>query len=596
MRIRPLLTLAILFSAPAAPTFAAKYTVGPPGSGKQYPSLPALFSAPGVDLKQGDLVEVDGDATYSGSGAVGIKMGQDDGGAPGNPVRIVGVAINGKRPLLTMSSGDHVIKFERSNHVVFQGFEITGGGGGKKSCVFSEAHDLVLRDLVIHDCPAHGLIAADQNSGSLTLEYSEIFNAGANDQRHPIYVTADTASYPGAAFRMRFNYIHDGKGGNLLKSRHNRNEIHYNWFENSFYQEIELIGPDCAAWSGGTPPPIAGDSELLGNVIVHKSSWGNVIRLGGDLNGRSRGLVRMVNNTVLVDRPGNVNAIYVQLGLRGLEMHNNVIHQPGGAPTIVGENNSAGTPSCGFTDKRPWVDGVRNVFGGDNWVQAAAKAVPSSTEWSRTLRGDDPKFIQIADRNLRPADGSPLIGTGNVAPQDSTSTPFPSPQRLPLFDPPTRAKANLEQPQARSRPSQSIAIGAFESDGIGSTPILVHGSMPLIPNLGAAPAASAFPSSTASSVLRQTSNMTTPGTASGNPRIPMLREAPVPTTSVARSGRTAVQSAATSIERQAACLYFWEVGDRTLRLPAFLGTTLSRSIFRIKTECRPRPRQRLDPT
>jgi len=590
MRTRSLWTLALLLSAPAAPAIAAKYTVGPAGSGKQYPSLSALFSAANVDLKPGDIVEVDGNATYTSSGDVGIKMRSDDGGAPGNPVRIVGLAINGKRPMLTMGSGDHVIKFEQSNHVVFEGFEITGGGGGKKSCVFSEAHDLVLRDLIIRDCPAHGLIAADHNAGSLTLEYSEIFNAGANDQRHPIYVTADTERYPGAIFRMRFNYIHDGKGGNLLKSRHNRNEIHYNWFENSFYQEIELIGPDCAAWSNGTPPPIAGDSELLGNVIVHKSSWSHAIRLGGDLNGRSRGLVRMVNNTVLIDRPGNSNAIYVQLGLRGLEMHNNAIYQPGGAPTIVGENNSVDTPSCGFTDRRPWVDGVRNVSGGDNWVQTTAKGVPGSPEWGRTLRGDDPRLTDIANRNLRPADGSPLIGNGNVMPPDAPGTPFPSPQRLPLFDPPTRAKVILDQPQARSRPTQSIAIGALERSEIASAPILVHGSMPLIPNRDALRATtSSFASGPASSVLSGTAVIPTLSTAPNISTIPRLGAATVWMSAPTNSPRAVKQRTALAAEPRSTCVYLWHVRHRALQLPAFLATKLPASLFRIKAECQSRP-------
>lgn len=581
MRIKPFWTLAFLLGTPVAPALAATYTVGPPGSGKQYTSLSALFSAANVDLKPGDVVQVDGNATYTSAGDVGIKMRSDDGGTPGNPVRIVGLAINGKRPLLTMSSGDHVIKFERSNHVVFQGFEIAAGGGGRKSCVFSEAHDLVLRDLLIRDCPAHGLIAADQNSGSLTLEYSEIFNAGANDQRHPIYVTADTNAYPGAVFRMRFNYIHDGKGGNLLKSRHNRNEIHYNWFESSFYQEIELIGPDCAAWPGGNPPPIAGDSELLGNVIVHKSSWSNVIRLGGDLNGRSRGLVRMVNNTILIDRPGNANAIYVQLGLRGLEMHNNLIHQVGGAPTVVGENNSAETPSCGSSDKRPWVDGVRNVSGGDNWVQDAAKSVPGATEWSRTLRGADPGFVHIANRNLRPAAGSPLINNGNATPPAAPGTPFPQPQLLPLFDPPLRLKAMLDQAQARSRPPHAIAIGALESDGAAATPILVHGAMPLIPNLGASTTAGPAATHGAISPARTaTTYVSAPGASS----VPSTVHALLPTSAPVPIAAMGVIGVALAKDR-AVCAPAWRIGDRTLRLPRWLSDWLPRSLLPSRVAC-----------
>jgi hypothetical protein len=30
---------------------------------------------------------------------------------------------------------------------------------------------------------------------------------------------------------MRFNHVHDQNGGNAVKSRAERNEIHYNWIE-----------------------------------------------------------------------------------------------------------------------------------------------------------------------------------------------------------------------------------------------------------------------------------------------------------------------------------------------------------------------------
>jgi len=37
--------------------------------------------------------------------------------------------------------------------------------------------------------------------------------------------------------------VHDGNGGNGVKSRAERNEIYYNWIEGSLYHELELIGP-----------------------------------------------------------------------------------------------------------------------------------------------------------------------------------------------------------------------------------------------------------------------------------------------------------------------------------------------------------------
>lgn len=66
---------------PAAAS-AATYTVGPAGSGRQYTQLSAVFTS--NNLAAGDIVEVDGSATYSG----GIVVGDDDGGTEANPVII----------------------------------------------------------------------------------------------------------------------------------------------------------------------------------------------------------------------------------------------------------------------------------------------------------------------------------------------------------------------------------------------------------------------------------------------------------------------------------------------------------------------------
>ncbi len=416
MRKRSLRMVLVLLAMSAAPALGRDLTVCP--SQCNYTQLKKLFEV--ENLAPGDRVLVRGGATYAGD----IKVQSDDSGAPGNPVVIKWDGAGGARPVLS-GGVDHTVKFEESNYVVLEGFEVTGG---KKSCIFNGGHEVTVRDSVIHDCPAHGVIGADDGSGSFTLEYSEIYNAGAGDQKHPIYMTSDATRYPGAVFLMRFNTVRDGKGGNLLKSRHQRNLIYYNWFEGGVYQEIELIGPDCAASPNGNPPSINADSDVVGNVIIHTSTTHNsAIRLGGDLNGRSRGLVRLVNNTVLIDRAsGGASAVLVQLGLKGLEMHNNVVYQPSStaAPAILSENNTPDDVNCGFSDKRPWLDGVRRVAGGDNWVEGTATKVPS--EWVRTTLGVDPLLTNIAQRKLRPSVGSPLLNRGNNAPTTPAGfPPFP---------------------------------------------------------------------------------------------------------------------------------------------------------------------------
>jgi hypothetical protein len=435
---------------------ARTWTVGP--SGRDAAQLSTLFNA--NDLAPGDIVEVDGNATYGA-----VVMGEDDGGAPGNPVIVRWTRAAGQsRPVL--QGGTHTFKFQRSNHVVFEGFEVRGG---TSTCVFSEAHDITVRDAVIHACPGHGILGADLNSGSFTLEYSEIFDAGAGSTRHPIYMQSDEMAYPGSVFRMRFNYVHDGNGGNLLKNRHERAEIHSNWFEASVYQEIELIGPDCetqaAGWTRATKRE---DAELLNNVIVHTSAtWPNAIRIGGDLNGASDGRVRMVGNTILFDRAGAGTAVYVQLGAGSIEMHGNAIFQTGGtAPAILRENTGADTPFCAPFVTTPW-SGARSVSGTRNWVQSTATAVPP--EWTGTVTGGDPGFRDIAARNLRPSPTSPLRNAALNRPPSPAA--FPMPWALPTvtYDPPPRAK--LAPGDHRARIPQgyfTVDIGALEEVDIDS--------------------------------------------------------------------------------------------------------------------------------
>ena len=469
MHLPRLLSASFLLLLPL-PLLAATYTVGP--SGRDYTQLSALVDD--VDLEPGDVVLVDGDATYGGD----IIVRGSDRGAPGNPVTFRwDRSVGSTRPVL--QGGSHTIKFQQSNHVVFEGFDVRGG---KSSCLFSEAHDVTVRDTIIRDCPSHGILGADNNSGSFTLEYSEVYNSGAGTHRHPIYMQSDQVAYPGSVFLMRFNYVHSGNGGSLLKNRHERALIHYNWFEGSAYQELELIGPDCETQQPGWSPELRReDVELVGNIIVHTSRWRNAIRAGGDLNGRNQGRLRMVNNTILFTRPGAANAVLVQLGQGSVEMHNNVVYQTGAgaAPNIlrVHEASEVKTPYCAPTGREPWSDG-RKVAGSNNWFQSSAALVPG--ELTGTLRGQDPLLANIAQFQLRPLGNSPLVSAGNASPATPPGFPFPSPLSLPQFDPPMRAKMAIGTEVARV-PGARIEIGALESTSGSATLTPKHGSRPLLP-------------------------------------------------------------------------------------------------------------------
>ena len=379
---------------------AEVYQVGP---GRTYTQLEDLLQ--GEPIQEGDVVEVDGDAMYQ-------PVLWDAGGEPGNPVTIRGLRVNGRRPVL--SGGTNTIELQ-ADHLVFEGFEVTAGSF---RCVFHHAHDVTIRDVYIHDCPAHGLLGADEDSGSLTLEHSEIARAGNGTSQHAIYVTSDQNAHPGSVFRMRFNYVHDQNGGNAVKSRAERNEIYYNWIEGTRFHLLELIGPDEDAV---TPPlGIREDSDVVGNVLIHKPYTPAVgaaidglfafVRPGSDIRvdeggtNSSRGRYRFVNNTFVRTAAAAGSAVFRMFGfVESIEMSNNVFYNAAaGAPLLMRMDIVGG--------EFQWVSGVR-IAGQNNWVETGATAVPAA--WTGTITGANPGFRRLSVSNLRPSSTSPLLGRGH---------------------------------------------------------------------------------------------------------------------------------------------------------------------------------------
>ncbi len=434
----------LLLMSGSLPCLAATYTVGPVG--RDYRQLADVFES--HDLEPGDIVEVDGDASYDG----GIVVGADDGGSESRPVIIRWrQEAGGNRPRL-VGGEYHTIKFQQSDHVVLEGFDISGG---KNSCLFSEAHDVTVRDVVIHDCAGNGILGADQMSGSFTLEYSEIFHAGEGMGFHTIYMQSDELNHPGSVFRMRFNYLHGGRGGNLVKVRHERSEIYYNWLEGGAYQVLELIGPDCweqpDGWTSGLRRE---DADVVGNVLVHTSEWSNVVRIGGDLNGRSEGQVRLVDNTIMVARPGNGNIVMVQLGAGALQMDGNLIVQPSrGRLSMVKENLDVDdTPEpCSPQGKTPWAAG-RQVAGDGNWLVADAQL---PREWTHTGNGLADALQLVAGLPLRPGPGF-FPGNGAAA------AGMPAGALRAAYHPPLRHKLAPGQEQPRQPDGAGPRAGALD--------------------------------------------------------------------------------------------------------------------------------------
>jgi len=440
---------------------AATYPVGP---SRPHTTLSALFT--NVDLQPGDIVEVDGGVTYDVT-APGIVMGAGDAGAPGNPVIIRGMPVGGARPILR--GGTNTIEFRSSNHVVFENFEVTGTGNtstGTFRCIYHHAHDITIRNVLVRDCPRHGILGADTESGSLTVEYSEIRNSGSNGGNHAIYMATDEVTYPGSVFRLQYSYLHDSQfddlvqGGNLVKSRAERNEIYYNWLEGAYFHELELIGPDpdgaLPEWSEGMARE---DSDVVGNVIVHTASFGSVVRFGGDATGQSFGRYRVVNNTIVRRQATADTPTIFRLfdGIESLEFHNNVIWREG--------NNSVTLVRAVEVE---WLTGTARVTGSNNWVETGFVFNPSNLVHTivGTITGATPGFVDAANNNFVPAVGSPLLEAGTTNTLTPPNYDLANPLLLPMRHPPVRAP--LLPGTALLRPnSPPIDLGAFEVDLAG---------------------------------------------------------------------------------------------------------------------------------
>ena len=63
-------------------------------------------------------------------------------------------------------------------------------------CLFLQGNDITVRDTVVHDCPRHGILGADQDTGDVTLEHVEVYDTGSGTQYHQVYMSADQDAFP----------------------------------------------------------------------------------------------------------------------------------------------------------------------------------------------------------------------------------------------------------------------------------------------------------------------------------------------------------------------------------------------------------------
>ena len=393
-------------------------------------------------LYPGDTVLVDGDCTYYG-GLVFPHHGTEDAS-----ITVKGVEVNGRRPLIDGGRGD-LFAVELSGHnFVFEGFEVIGG---TKAAICHHANNIVIRDCVIHDSPMGILSDQDIGMGNILVEYCEVYHCGKDMYSHQLYMATDEIRFPGSVSRIRFCYIHDASGGNNIKSRAERNEIYYNWLENPFYHNLELIGPD-PDYNPAGEDLAREDSDVAGNVLI-SSGWYQA-RLGGDGTGQSKGRYRFANNTFLcnypVDKAAEFSHFRIMFGIESIEMHNNLFYDL---------NNGRATPIY-YEDRAEWVAGRRVIGESSNWVEKGCD-VKDMEDWTGTIAGTDPGFLKERDYDFRLKADSPLVGKGTFRTESPEGYAFPNPLPVPLYVPPARALLRPGTAGKREIGNGGLNIGAY---------------------------------------------------------------------------------------------------------------------------------------
>ncbi|MEQ1860312.1 MAG: Ig-like domain-containing protein [Chthoniobacteraceae bacterium] len=407
---------------------AVTYRVGPT---RGYKTLDSVSSR----LRGGDIVEVDGGATYVGQSTL------RNSGSITNPITIRGIDSGTGRPVLSTSggiAGGSVVRFW-GHHTVFENFEVTANRDAATGRgLHIVAHNVTIRSCTVHDVKGQGIHGSD-SAGSITLDRVEVYRCGAGDREHQIYVASDNEYFGGAVFRMGGCYVHDGLGGNNVKSRAGRSEIFGNWIEGAAFHELDLIGADPSSQLPGTAHWLREDADVVGNVLRKRAgSAGYFARLGTDGTGASNARYRFFHNTFVVDPAYRATATV--FGMKGavqsIEAFNNVFHNP-------------------VTAMRVYYGGPSHSSGANNWVTAKATAVPAA--WTSTIAGTDPGFRDAAALDFTPRADGPLFGAGVTTTTSPAGYEFPNPLASPAIQPPTPA-APATPRAANGLPD----IGAFD--------------------------------------------------------------------------------------------------------------------------------------
>lgn len=330
---------------------AATLSVGP---GKTYATPCKAFAA----AKDGDVIEIEGSATYVGDVCGIYRNNLIIRGVNGRPkINANGKNAMGKGTWVIVGSGTVIDRVE------MYGAAVPDRNG---AAIRLDGKHLILRNSYLHDNEM-GVLTNNDGVSNITIENTVFrgLKAAYTNLYHNIYIGHVNSLY------FRNNYSHDADVGHNLKSRAEYNIILSNRFSST---------------EGGRPSyeidlPNAGVAYVIGNVIQQPSMNQNPGMLTFGVEGATNRnqTLYLVNNTFLNNDSSRGTFVFVGKG----------VTQP-----ILMQNN---------------------IFAGVGVVTNQVSAIDKTNYRSLT-----PAFFDQAKFDLRPAPNSPMIDSGS-APGTSNS-------------------------------------------------------------------------------------------------------------------------------------------------------------------------------
>jgi hypothetical protein len=288
------------------------------GPGKAYAKPCQAIAAAHV----GDTIQVDaaGNGSYDGDVCTWSTSGLTIEGVNGRPhIAAAGQNSDGKAIWVISGSNTTIRNVELSGAVVA---DMNGAG------IRLEGPGLTVIGSYFHD-NQDGILTNANAASDVLVDSSEFADNGADDgYSHNIYVGRVRS------FTLRYSYSHDAKGGQLVKSRADVNDILYN----------RLTGEGGASGIE-LDLPNGGASRVIGNSIEQGPNTTRPILLGYGLEGASNPNSRLavVNNTLVSDL-GHGTAIAVAPSVSAPVLVQNDISI--GSTTLVSQPSAKLTGNC----------------------------------------------------------------------------------------------------------------------------------------------------------------------------------------------------------------------------------------------------------